>query len=72
MTASLCFKDFGKTQWKQKPSGCTCSFVASDVFPGKFLLQPMDFGSCLGFTASNSMPRHRSCSHWLHEVGTQE
>lgn len=46
--------------------------MASDVFPGKFLLHPMDFGSCLGFTASNSIPLHKSYSHCLHEVGMQE
>lgn len=43
----------------------TCCFVAKEVFPGKFLLQPMDLGSCRGFTGSNSIPRHKSYSHGL-------
>ncbi len=44
---------------------CTCCFDARQVFPGKFLLQPMDLGSCRGFTGSNSIPRHKSYSHDL-------
>ena len=42
----------GSLQWKTQ----TCSPVASLLFPGKFLPQPVDFGSWRGLTGSWSTP----------------
>ena len=48
-------------QWKTQ----TCSPVASLLFPGKFLPQPVDFGSWRGLTGSWSTPWLISNSQFL-------
>ena len=66
LTASLSFTRRSSTSLLSSVSqNWTFAFVLSASRPAKFLLQPMDLGSCLSETGSFSIPRHTPYSHAL-------